>query len=276
MAATVTSPFYAEGKAGWDAAAKSLGVKARLAGPIDTAVQQQVTLIEQAIAKPTTAGLLVYAIDFNALEPVLLKARQAGIPVVNGNGDCANRAVRDAFVGTSHQEVGKVAADLVARVLKGKGKAGIVSFIANQTHRERVQGFEARVEEKYPGIKILGLAPEDGTYENETKAAAAFLQAHPDVDLLWISDSGGGYVARVVREAGLEGKVLVVASDRTPELLEAIRDGTVYATVAQDTYAEEWVSLHFLYWLYNKVTAVPDTCITSLKVITKDNLAGGF
>ena len=87
------TPFHAEGKAGWDAAAKALGVKASLVGPVASDVQQQVTIIEQAIAKPTTAGILVYAVDYNALEPVLIKARQAGIPVINGNGDWTNKAV---------------------------------------------------------------------------------------------------------------------------------------------------------------------------------------
>ena len=48
VAANVSHPFYAEGKAGWDAAAKSLGVKATLAGPEAPDVQQQIALIEAA------------------------------------------------------------------------------------------------------------------------------------------------------------------------------------------------------------------------------------
>ena len=58
VAANVSHPFYAEGKAGWDAAAKSLGVKAQFLGPENPDVQQQIALIEAAIAKPTTAGPL--------------------------------------------------------------------------------------------------------------------------------------------------------------------------------------------------------------------------
>jgi len=47
----------------------------------------------------------------------------------------------------------------------------------------------------------------------------------------------------------------------------------VYATITQDTYSEEWTALNFLYWLQNKQSSVPDTCITSPAVITKDNVA---
>src|SRR5579864_5142591 len=56
VAANVSNEFYTIGKAGWDVAAKSLGVKASLVGPDTPDVQQQIALIEAAIAKPTTAG----------------------------------------------------------------------------------------------------------------------------------------------------------------------------------------------------------------------------
>jgi ribose transport system substrate-binding protein len=272
VAANVAHPFYAEGKAGWDAAAKALGVKAQLVGPVNADVQQQITIIEQAIAKPTTAGLLIYAVDFNGLEPVLLKARAAGIPVINGNGDWTNKAVRDSFVGTANVELGRSAADLVAKALNGSGKVGIVSFITAQNHQERVKGFQDQLAAKYPDIQVLGVASEDGSAESETNAAGAFLQAHPDVNLLWTTDAGSGFVAQVIKQQGLEGKVLAVGTDRTAEQLAAIRDGTVYSTITQDTFSEEYTALNFLYWLQNKQASVPDTCITSPAVITKDNV----
>ena len=179
---------------------------------------------------------------------------------------------RDSFVGTANVELGRSAADLVGKVLNGKGNVGIVSFITAQNHQERVQGFTDRLKDQYPDIKILGVASEDGSPESETKAAGAFLQAHPDVNLLWTTDAGSGFVAQVIKEQGLEGKVLAVGTDRTAEQLAAIKDGTVSATITQDTFAEEWTSLHFLYALYNKLSSVPDTCITNPAVITKDNV----
>src|SRR5438105_7980976 len=145
VAANVAHPFYAEGKAGWDAAAKSLGVKASLVGPENPEVQQQLSLIEAAIAKPTTAGFLIYSVNDDAIEPVLNKARAAGIPVITGNGELKDRSARDAFVGTANSALGASAADLVGKALNGKGKVGIVSFITAQNHQERVQGFKAQL-----------------------------------------------------------------------------------------------------------------------------------
>jgi ribose transport system substrate-binding protein len=275
VAANVAHPFYVEGKAGWEAAAKKLGVSAKLVGPQTADVQQQITIIEQALTKPTTAGLLIYPVDYKAMSPVLRKARQKGIPVVIGNGDAEDKSLRDAFVGTDNKALGATAADLVAQALKGKGKVGIVSFITALNHQQRVQGFKARLKEKYPGIKVLGIAPEDGTPEKAAAAAGAFLQAHRDVNLLWATDASSGAVARAIRQAGMADKVLSVGTDRTPEQLNAIREGLVYATIAQDTFAEEYLSLHYLYWIRNKILTPPDTTITRPLVITKKNVPKG-
>lgn len=273
VAANVSHPFYAEGKSGWDAAAKSLGVKATLVGPETPDVQQQIALIEAAIVKPTTAGILIYSVNDDAIEPVLKKARDAGIPVISGNGEIKDHSVRDAFVGTANSALGASAADLVGKVLNGKGKVGIVSFITAQNHQERVQGFKDELKAKFPDIEVVGIASEDGTPQSETTAAATFLQAHPDVNLLWTTDAGSGFVAQVIKDQGLTGKVLAAGTDRTAEQLAAIKDGTVYATITQDTVAEEWTAMHFLFWKYNEMATIPDTAITKPAVITKDNVA---
>lgn len=272
VAANIAHPFYTIGVAGWNAAAEMLGVQAELVGPVTPDVQQQITIIEQAIANPTTAGILIYSVDDNALEPVLQRARDAGIPVITGNGELRNRDVRDAFVGTANTALGSAAADLVAEALGGSGQVGIVSFITAQNHQERVAGFEARIAERYPNIEILGIAPGDGNPETSRNAAAAFLQANPQVDLLWSTDASSGAVAQAIVEAGLAGQVLSVGTDRTDDQLAAIREGTVYATITQDTFAEEFTALNFLYWLYNGISTVPDTCTTRPAVITAANV----
>ena len=272
VASNVSHPFYAEGKAGWEAAAKMLGVKALFAGPESPDVQQQIALIEAAIVKPTTAGILIYSVNDDALEPVLKKARAAGIPVISGNGEIKDHSARDAFVGTANSALGAAAADLVGAALSGKGKVGIVSFITAQNHQERVQGFKDQLAAKFPDIEVLGIASEDGTPQSETTAAATFLQAHPDVNLLWTTDAGSGFVAQVLKDQGLQGKVLAVGTDRTAEQLAAIADGTVYATITQDTFAEEFTALNFLFWKYNGLSPIVDVAITKPAVITKDNV----
>jgi ribose transport system substrate-binding protein len=231
-------------------------------------------MIQQAIANPNTGGILIYPADPVAVAPALKEAMAKGIAVVAGNGDVPDKSTRNAFVGTDNKALGAAAADLVAKALgPNGGKVGIVSFISQLTHKHRVQGFEARIKAKYPKIKVIGIAPEDGTPQQEANAAGAFLQAHPDVNLLWTTDAGSGIVADQIKQQGKAGKVLAVGTDRTTEQLDAIRDGRVYATIVQDTYNEEAISLKYLYQLHNKIVKkLPDTTITKAVVITKANV----
>ena len=272
MAANITNPFYVEGLKGWNSAAEELGVTAELVGPMDADVTQQVSQLEQMVAsKEGTCGVLVYAVDYNAMTPVLTKLREAGIPVVNGNGDSEDKSLRNAFVGTDNAALGRSAAGLACTSLNGKGTVGVVSFITAQNHQERVAGFEEGIKAGCPDVVILPVSPNDGTAEGAFAAANGLITANPDVNLIWATDAGSPGVARAVKERDLVGKVLVIGTDRTPEQIAAITDGTVLATITQATEVEEYVSLHYLKWLRDG-KGVPDVTITPAFVIDASNV----
>jgi len=271
VAANITDPFYVQGLAGWHAAAKALGVNVSLVGPATADVQQQIADINTAIAAHA-AGILVYPIDYTTIGPVLKKALAAGIPVVLGNGDAVDKSIRSAFVGTSNVQFGQTAADLVGSLMHGKGQVGIVTELA-LNHQQRVQGFKEELKAKYPKITVASVVTSDGSPTGEEKAASGLIQGNPGLTAIWTSDAGSGVVARAVSLAGKAGKLVIVGSDRDPEELQAIKTGEVAATIVQDTYAEEYLSLYDLYWLHNKTVDVPDTTIDRDYPVTKANLS---
>ena len=260
VAAVVADPFYVHGRLGWEAAARALGVRASFVGPFDADVGAQVTMLQRIIAKPTTAGILVYPLNYAAVEPVLRKACQRGIAIVLGNSDAGDNTLRDAFVGPVNEELGIRAADLAAELLKGEGKVGVIGFMS-RPQRTRFKAFEERLSRNHPGIELIGVAVTDASIEGAVRAADVLLSMHPDVELIYVPDASAGRVAAVVRERGLSGQVLIIATDKNPDVLDAIDDGTVTASVVQDTYAEEFIALHYLYWTYNNMTTLPDTTI---------------
>ena len=65
---------------------------------------------------------------------------------------------------------------------------------------------------------------------------AAVLQKHPDLNgIVCVDATGGTAAATAVREAGRTGDVKIIAMDRSNEILEAIEDGIISASVAQQT-----------------------------------------
>ena len=87
-----------------------------------------------------------------------------------------------------------------------------------------------------------------------------FIQAHPDLDMIiGIDATAGAATARALKETGKAGKIKVGAMDRDDDMLPYIKDGTIEYTLAQNSVMEEWVALHYLYWLkHNSIPAFKD------------------
>ena len=263
VAANIGDPFYTDELKAWAAAVKDLGVKpTTITGPVNQDVPAQIAVVEQAIANPTTAGILMgAAIDYKSTDTVLAKARAAGIPTLYGNGQGEDSAARDAFVGTDNFALGRKSAELAVKALKGKGKVGITAITAAANIQQRITGFTKYLKANAPDIHVDAVVNEDGSAKSQTDAANNLLQAHPDLNLVYnTDDSGSLFIAQVLKEQGLKGKVQIIGTNAAADQLPTLKNGEVYANVTQDLYAEEWISLHFLFWLHNKMTTVPDTC----------------
>ena len=267
--------FYVEGKAGWFGAAEFWGVpeaNAKFVGVAPGDVAGQVALMEQAIADPNCAGIMQYATDQAASEPVLKKAIEQGITVINGNFDTEDPTARTAFIGTANVFLGQTAARLINDSLGGKGKVGIVSYIQQFVHQQRMEGCLEGLE-AYPDIEVVGTAASDGTPKGAYEATQAFVQAHPDVELLWGSDGGSYGIYNAVEDLGLQDQIKVIGTDRPVEMLQLIQEKKMLGAIAQDTTTEEWLGFTYMYLRRNGILEnLPDTTITNMVVITQDNI----
>jgi len=267
--------FYVEGKAGWSGAAKFWGVpeaNAKFVGVGPGDVAGQVALMELAVADPNCAGIMQYATDQAASEPVLKKAMEKGITVINGNFDSEDPTARTAFIGTANVFLGQTAARLISDALGGKGKVGVISYIQQYVHQQRMEGCLEALK-AYPDIEVVGTAASDGTQKGAYEATQAFVQAHPDVELLWGSDGGSYGIYNAVEDLGLQDKIKVVGTDRPVEMLQLIKDKKMLGTIAQDTTTEEWLGFTYMFLRRNGILQnLPDATITNMVIITQDNI----
>ena len=101
--------------AGMEAAAKDLNVKTVYTGAPQYDINQEVTTLEQIIAKKP-AGILVTSINAKAMTPAINQAIAAGIPVISFDSDAPD-SNRYAYLGTSNYEAGQVAAKFLGKHL---------------------------------------------------------------------------------------------------------------------------------------------------------------
>lgn len=193
--------------------AKETGNDAFEVGPPQADAALQVKMIEDLIAQKVDA-ICVVPNSPEALEPVLKRARDAGIVVIAHEASNAQNVDYDieAFDNTAY---GAHFMDQLAKAMGEKGEYGVfVGFLTSKSHNEWVDGAIARQKEKYPNMK-LGVDKIE-TAEDQQKAyekTKELLKAHPSITGLQgsaMTDVPGA--ARAVEEMGLTGKVHVIGT----------------------------------------------------------------
>lgn len=287
--AYVTSiPFWTDPVAGFMAACEHLGVKGSFTGPIEFDAASQARTIDELIAKKP-AGIVIFPADPDALSDPLKRAMEAGIPVICANSDVTDTTARYGYVGINNLEAGKlgggIAVDLLTKKYgEPKGKVAIMTMPGVTVHEDRKDGYLS-VFDQYPNIEIVDIVNDKADPSVGVTVAASLIQANPDLDMIVGTDAtSGASAARAVIEADKKGKILIVAMDRDEDLLDYIADGTVAASLAQRNFLEEWLTVHYLYWLnHDMIKALPDwraanapqippNTDTGAMVVTADNV----
>ncbi|MBE3131564.1 MAG: substrate-binding domain-containing protein, partial [Acidobacteria bacterium] len=121
---------------------------------------------------------------------------------------------------------------------------------------ERLAGYRSALS-AFKDIQIVQIVDDQTDPVIAAQGAAALLQKYPDLAGIGCVDAvGGSGAATAVREAKKAGKVKIVAMDRGNEILDAIKEGVISASVAQQTALMPYYATTILYNLYNSKVAI--------------------
>ncbi|HVP19333.1 MAG TPA: substrate-binding domain-containing protein [Spirochaetia bacterium] len=274
-------PYWIDAKKGGEDAAKELGVKWIYTGPADFNTPAQVTTLEQIIqTKP--AGILVAALQPDAITPAINKAIEAGIPVVTVDTDAPN-SKRMTYLGTDNYSAGVTMGKRMAEITGGNGKIGLASVPGQFNLEERVRGIRDVVKNN-PGMSLVTVVDDKNDDSATATAVVAMLQAHPEINVVGSINAVGAGVASALRQTQKVGKVKAVLFDITEPILAAVADGSVDSTLVQRTYMMSYVGMKLLvsynhrtpyldHWFKNGVVTMPYAVDTGVMVVTKSQLA---
>ncbi|CDX15829.1 Periplasmic binding protein/LacI transcriptional regulator [Mesorhizobium plurifarium] len=134
-------------------------------------------------------------------------------------------------------QMGKQAADAMAKAIGGKGKVGYIFHDANYyVTNQRDQSFKKTIEKDYPDIKIVAEQGISDPARAEELANAMLLQ-HPDLDgiyVTWAEPADG--VLSALRGAGNKHTKIVTLDLAEPVALDMVKGGNVAALVADKAY----------------------------------------
>ncbi len=276
--------YWGATKVGMKDAAEELGVQQEFQGPSDQNPANQSDTMDQIIAQKP-AGILIAPGSPDVLTPIIDKAIAAGIPVICIDTD-APKAKRIAYFGTDNYNAGRKGAEILARLLEGKGDVAISSRPGQWNLDERVRGYKEYFAEKASGVNVVQVIDDETKQEVGEKQSASVLTSHPDLaGFAGVNAVSGLGIASAVRSQGKIGKVKVVAMDGDTGILSLIEEGIVDASIAQRQYWMSYIGLMYLYGLNHGFFAkpgegaklglpeVPGEIDTTVVEVNKDNLA---
>jgi ribose transport system substrate-binding protein len=196
---------------------------------------RQIEIVDAMINRKLD-GIVLAPVDKQALVAVVERAGAKGIPVVIFDSAIDTEKYL-SYVATDNLEAGRMGARRMGEILGGKGKVGVVGFMAGSASTmEREAGFQEEIRKLYPGIELL---PVQFGMADRAKAMAVtenMLAAHPDLAGVFAdNESSSAGAVQALKSRGAK-RVKLVAFDASDQLIEEMRQGTIDSIVVQNPF----------------------------------------
>jgi ribose transport system substrate-binding protein len=233
---SIVHPFFEPCTRGAEETAAKHNAKVLIAAPQNGDAGDQIRIVEDMITRGVDA-LAICPTHPKALEPVIARAMNEGIPVVAFGTDSPG-SKRLSYIGTDQLAAAAHAADLLAALMGKKGNVVISQGLPTQEdQQQRVDGFTKRLKEAYPDMVIIDVRTGQGNAETTLANIENMLEAHSDIGGIYGTDATAG-PAITTAFKNTHGKIPVVVYDDMPEILQGVRAGAITTTVVQEPY--EW------------------------------------
>ncbi len=254
-----------------EAKAKELGVElTTLSADQDAATQ--ITQIEQCVSEGFDA-ILFEPVDPDGLRDAAKAAADAGVVVINIVSSCSdweNAGISAVSCG-DNVKAGENEMQHVADLLEGKGNVAILTGPAASTDAlDRLEGYE-NILAKYPDM-VQVVAPADCQWDT-AKAQATVESWLSAYELDAIVCQNDGMAVGAGNAAGADSGIVITGLDGTPDGYEAIKDGRMVGTVAQDGGAMAANGLEAAVTLLSGGTLESNVLITDSVWIDASNVA---
>lgn len=284
ISTNIQLPYWQAAASGLRRAAGEMKVMSQFSGPDSYDAQAEVQAFRQAVeAKP--AGILVSPADPKLMAPEIDKAIEAGIPVVTVDSDAPD-SKRLFYIGTNNYEAGQLGAQVAIKKANGKGNFMVFTMPGQANLDARLDGYR-KAFAAHPEMKITQVVDIHGdptvAFDAAEKSLAGKGAAKID-GYLCLEATAGKEVAEVMRRYKITDRV-IVAMDTDQETLDAVRDGTIAATIAQKPTTMTYVGVMMLdnlhhhppaslnrNWANDPFSPVPAFVDTGVTLIEKSNL----
>ena len=274
---TLTNPFFVEMEKGARRAEKELGVNLQVkTAAQETSIEQQVQIIEDMITAKADA-IIIAPGDSQRLVPVLKKAADSGIKIVNLDNRLDPEAVKKAglmpvpFISVDNEKAAYEAAKYVVDTINKPTEAAILEGIRSADNaRQRMEG----AKRAFAGNKAIRLvAAESANWKIDEGYAVTqqIFSKHPNVKLIFAANDMMGLGAlKYLQETG-KTDVKIGAYDALAEAVSEVKAGRLMVTVDQQA-AEQGFQGVVLAMRILKGESVPEILLIDTRLVTSESV----
>ena len=227
---TQANSFMVQMREGAQKKADELGLTINFQDASDDSATQANQLANAAASN--TGVVILNPTDSDAMATAVKQLTDANIPVV-----AVDRAVNNAniasYIASDNETGGKQAAKALSEAINGEGEILVLQGkTGSSASRERGKGFEEGLRDN-PNIKVVAKQTAEFERVKGLDVTTNLLQAHPNVKAIFAENDemALGAVEALGNKAGKEVKV--IGFDGAEDAVKAIKDGRMYASIAQ-------------------------------------------
>ncbi len=272
-------PYFDEVKMGVEQFVKEQGIEVDMQiGPDWTQASQNEKV--EALAAQGMTALSIYPCDASGANGLYEELTARGIHVINFGTDTGKPTTASFAVATDVQQAAYDATEVVIHMMGKKGNIlNVLEVLEDPNTTLRKKGVEECVA-KYPDVKIIQEVAGIKTLEEGVDKIESALSANAgQVD--GIVCTGFNTTVAMVQtlsdyyeKQGKDKKIYTVGIDTDPNVIKAIQDGTLDATIAQNPKGHGYISCMMLKLLGEGYTVKEGQYFinSGSVVVNKDNL----
>jgi ribose transport system substrate-binding protein len=263
-------PYYLTLVDGAEKAAKDLGIDFSWQAPTTLDVNSQTQLL-QSVAATKPDGIIMSALDADAMSAPMKQVVDSGIPIVTVDADVNDKDARLATIRSDGEATGAAAADVMNELTGGQGAVGYVGYTPGiQSVDARLTGWKNQLK-TFSGLDNVGeqYAGAD-TSENVAKASA-LISKEADIKAIFASWTNAVVgTAQAVKQSGKD--IAVIGVDAAPDQVDLLKSGDVAALVAQKPAEMGKIAIEELAGYITDGTEPKSETLLDSVVITQDNM----
>jgi len=159
----------------------------------------------------------------------------------------ADKSKRLLYIGTNNFEAGKALGERIAKILPDGGKIAVfVGTLSADNASQRLAGIESAIKDHK--IEIVDKREDNTDRAKARSNVEDIINAHKDLNLvvgLW--NYNGPAIAAAIEGLGKRGKIKAAVFDEDEATLEAIKTGTIEATVVQKPFQFGYLSAKWMH-----------------------------